>query len=185
MSTLHSYKFNNMGSLRSDITDQTQQNIQNTRFGSYTLSNYFSDSSTDRQINFATQQPGLFVNNGGVAGAVIDVESKLFNKIENSRPAEKLQLFERPFATVPYLGRGGGDPTLEAQLQQGEMIRNLKSVGTVSENTYIDYGQYPMQDELRRQITNPANFVQEMAMDGWIRGGASARESGINSLSNK
>lgn len=178
MSTLHSYKFNNMGGLKSDMTDQTQQNIQNTRFGSYSLSNYFSDSSTDRQIQFATQQPGLFVNNGGVAGAVIDVESNLFNKIETTRAAEKLQLFERPFKTVPYLGRGGGDPTLEAQLQQGEMVRDLKSVSTVSESTYMVPSQYPMRDDLRSQITNPANFVQELAMDGWIRGGASARESG-------
>jgi hypothetical protein len=42
-----------------------------------------------------------------------------------------------------------------------------------------------MQNELRRQITNPVHFVEEMAMDGWIRGGASARESGLNSLSKK
>jgi hypothetical protein len=180
MSSLHSYTFNNMGSLSADMTDQTQQNIQNTRFGSYTLSNFFSNSASDSQIQFATQQPGILVRNGGVASAVIDVESNLLNKSENERPFEKLQLFQRPFVTVPYLGRGGGDPTLEAQLQQGEMIRDLKSVGTISEKSYMDYNQYPMRDDLRSQITNPANLVQELAMDGWIRGGASARES-INS----
>ena len=75
MSSLHSYTFNNMGSLTSDLTDQTQQNIQNTRFGSYTLSNFFSNSASDSQIQFATQQPGILVRNGGVAGAVIDIES--------------------------------------------------------------------------------------------------------------
>jgi hypothetical protein len=172
-----------MGSLSADMTDQTQQNIQNTRFGSYTLSNFFSNSASDSQLQFATQQPGIIVKNGGVAGAVIDIESKLFNKAENERSYEKLQLFQRPFITVPYLGRGGGDPTLESQLQQGEMIRDLKSVGTVSERSYIDYNQYPMRDDLRSQITNPANLVEEIAMNGWIRGGASARESNNTSMS--
>lgn len=176
MSSLHSYTFHNMGSLTSDMTDKTQQNIQNTKFGTHTLSNFFSNSASDSQIHFATQQPGITFRNSGVASAVIDVESNLFNKMDNERPSEKLQLFQRPFLTVPYLGRGGGNPTLEAQLQQGEMIRDLKSVGTISEKSYIDYNQYPMRDDLRSQITNPSNLVQELAMDGWIRGGASARE---------
>jgi hypothetical protein len=34
-----------------------------------------------------------------------------------------------------------------------------------------------MRDDLRKKINNPANSVEELAMNGWIRGGASARES--------
>ena len=79
-----------------------QQNIQNTRFGSYTVSNFFSNSASDSQLQFATQQPGIVVRNGGVASAVIDIESTLLNKSENERALEKLQLFQRPFLTVPY-----------------------------------------------------------------------------------
>lgn len=175
MSSLNAYTFNNTGSLKSDFTDQTQQNNQNTRFGNYSVSNYFSDNTSDSQVKFAIQQPGLFVSNGGVSGTVIDIGSHLI-KGENERPNEKLQLFERTFRTVPYLGRGGGDPTIESQLQQGELVRNLKSVGTVSELPYIDYASYPMLDEYRQKITNPANSVEEVALDGWIRGGASSRE---------
>lgn len=177
MSSLHTYVFNNMGSLKADMTDQTQENMQNTRFGNYSVSNYFSNNSTDSQVNFAMQQPGLFFGRGGgISSSVIDIESNLFNKIESERGTEKLQLFARPFATVPYLGRGGGNPVLESQLQQGETIRDLKSVSTISETTYIDYNQYPMSDDLRKQISNPANSVEELAMNGWIRGGASSRD---------
>jgi hypothetical protein len=176
MSSLNAYIFNNMGSLKSDVTDKTQQSLQNTRFGNYMVSNYFSDNTSDSQLKFAMQQPGLYVSGSGVSGTVVDVESALFNKMEASRPTEKLQLFERTFRTVPYLGRGGGDPTLESQLQQGEMIRNLKSVATVSEVPYNHSAGYPMLDELRSQITNPANLVEEVALNGWTRGGASARE---------
>jgi hypothetical protein len=167
-----------MSSLKADAPDQTQHNLQNTRFGNYSVENYFSGSAN--QARFATEIPGFLVSSGfSIAPSVVDIESRLFNKIESERPSEKLQLFERPFATVPYLGRGGGDPTLEAQLQQGQMIRDIKSVATVSEKPYIDFQNYPIRDDLRSKITNPANSVEEVAMNGWTRGGASAREVSI------
>lgn len=169
--------FNNMTSLKADAPDQTQNNIQNTRFGNYSVSNYFSNNSFESQVKFAIQQPGFILSNLGISPAVIDAESQLLNKSSSERGTERVQLFQRPFLTVPYLGRGGGDPTLEAQLQQGEMIRDLKSVSTISEKPYIDYSLYPMRDDLRKKINNPANSVEELAMNGWIRGGASARES--------
>ena len=177
MSTLHSYTFNNMGSLKADVPDQTQSAAQNTRFGNYSVSNYFSGYPSDSQLKFATDHHGFLASNLGISSSVIDVESRLFNKSESERAAEKLQLFQRPFSTVPYLGRGGGDPTLEAQLQQGQMIRDVKSVATVSEKPYIDYHNYPMHADLRSQVTNPARSVEEVAMNGWVRGGSSARQN--------
>lgn len=180
MSSLHPYSFNTMASLKADVPDQTQQNVQNTRFGNYTVSNYFSNLGSTSQVKFASEVPGFVVNNGfSISPTVVDIESKLLNKTESERSLEKLQLFERPFKTVPYLGRGGGDPTLESQLQQGQMIRDLKSVATISEKPYIDYQSYPLRDDLRSQITNPAYSVEEVAMNGWTRGGVSARESGV------
>ena len=65
---------------------------------------------------------------GGISANVVDYESALLNKVGAERPLEKLQLHQRPFITVPYLGRGNGDPTLESQLQQGENISEKKSV---------------------------------------------------------
>jgi hypothetical protein len=180
MSTLNSYLFNNISGLRSDMTDQTQQNIQNTRFGAYSVSNYFSENTSDNQIKFATSQPGLYVSNagisGGLASSAVDFESQLLTPIMDRSVDGKVQLFQRPFATVPYLGRGSGDPTLESKLQQGEIVSDKKSVSTVSELSYMDYSSYPMMDSLRQQIANPSNSVQELAMDGWVRGGVSARE---------
>lgn len=180
MTSLHGYTFNNMSSLKADSPDQTQQNVQNTRFGNYSVSNYFSGYSSTSPVKFASEVPGFLVKNGNNAGAsVIDIESQIFNKIESERGTEKVQLFARPFATVPYLGRGGGDPTLESQLQQGQMIRDMKSVATISEKPYIDYQTYPIREDLRSHITNPAYSVEELAMNGWTRGGASARENGV------
>ena len=39
--------------------------------------------------------------------------------------------------TVPYLGRGSCDPTIESQLLQGETVRGKKSVSTVMELSLI------------------------------------------------
>jgi|UniRef100_A0A6C0DXZ3 hypothetical protein len=174
MSALQTHIFNNGSSLKSDMPDQTQTNVQNTRFGSYTVANYFSSSTSDAQVKFASQYPGFVASNLGVSSSVIDVESQLINKSVKERSTEKIQLFQRPFLTVPYLGKGGGDTTLESQLQQGEMIRNVKSMYAVPENTYVT--NYPLRPDLLSQVTNPATSVEELAMNGWIRGGASSRE---------
>ena len=177
MNNTSSFLFNSMGRIGIDVTDETSQNLYNTRFGSYTVANYFSDSTNGSHINFATQQPTVMMNaKSGVASGAIDNYSYLLTNTETERPLEKLSLNQRPFITVPYLGKGYGDPTLEAQLQQGQMVADKKSVSTISETSYMDYSTYPMMDDLKSKIGNPAYSVQEAAMDGWVRGGTSARE---------
>jgi hypothetical protein len=131
-------------------------------------------------VNFATEQPNVMfsgaVGGHGLIGGLVDVDTSLLYKSEQERSLEKLSLVQRPFVTVPYLGKGYGDPTLEAQLQQGQMVADKKSVSTISETSYMDYSTYPMMDDLRSKIGDPAYSVQEAAMDGWVRGGTSARE---------
>jgi len=179
-----SYVFNNLTGIRSDAIDQTQTNVQNSKYGMYSVTNNYSENNSQGHINFACQQPGFIMRNSGPAPFVIDNESAvLFANQENERAVEKLQLFQRPFLTVPYLGRGGGDPTIESQLLQGEQFDQRKSVNTIMDKPFTDYSQYPLQDEIKSYINNPANQVEELAMNGWTRGGSSARESGQQQLS--
>jgi len=179
MTTQYSYAFNNITGLRSDAIDQTQNNVQNVRYSDYLVTNNFSENNSAGQVNFAAQQPGFIMHNYGPAPFVIDDESSvLFSKQENERAVEKLQLIQRPFLTVPYLGRGGGDPTIESQLLQGEQFDQRKSVNTIMDKSFADYSQYPLQEEIQSYINNPANQVEELAMNGWTRGGSSARENG-------
>jgi hypothetical protein len=177
MNNTSSYLFNSMGRIGIDITDETSQNLYNTRFGNYTVANYFSEVNNGSQINFATQQPTLMINaRNGVSSDLIDNYSYIMNNTESERPLEKLSLNQRPFVTVPYLGKGYGDPTLESQLQQGQMVADKKSVATISEKSYMDYSSYPMMDDLKNRIGNPSYSIEEYAMDGWVRGGSCARE---------
>jgi len=180
MSVLNSYTFNNLGRIGADATDNTQQNIYNTRFANYTLSNYFSDSLSGSHVAFATSQPSVMFtgSNGGssVGGAVIDIDSLLMLKKEQERPLERLNLVQRPFLTVPYLGKGSCDPAIESQLQQGELSSDKKSTSTVMEQSFMSHSLYPTDDKMKERVKNPAFSVEEVAMDGWVRGGMTTRE---------
>jgi hypothetical protein len=180
MSAISSYTFNNMARLGADSTDQTQRNVSNTRFATHTLSNYFSQNLSNEHVNFAIPQQTMnfsgMANGSGLNGSMVDVDSILNLKKENERPLEKLQLFERPFLTVPYLGRGSCDPTLESQLQQGELVSDKKSVSTIMEKSFASYALYPTDDKMNERVQNPAYNVEESALNGWTRGGASTRE---------
>jgi len=179
--------FNNMGRIGFDYTDNTQKNMYNTRMANYTLSNFFNDAVSDSHVKFATMQPSVSFNsvNGGsgVGGGVVDFESILKLNVEQERPLEKVQLIQRPFLTVPYLGRGAGNPDLESQLQQGEIVNHQKSVSTIMEKSFMDYTMYPSDAMMTERVANTAYTVEEAALNGWVRGGADTRNAayGYNS----
>ena len=89
-------------------------------------------------------------------------------------PKCRISLQQRPFATVPFLGRGKSDAVLESRLQQGAMGTSRKSVVPSSEVTYET--DTPLIPSLQATVSNPANLVEGVAADGWIRGGVPSRE---------
>jgi hypothetical protein len=121
----------------------------------------------------------------GLDGTVVDDESQLWLKVGQQRPIDKLQLMQRTFLTVPYLGRGSCDPTIESQLIQGETVRGKKSVSTIMEKSFIDPRTYPLEKGLVERVQDGSHVIQELAMDGWVRGGSNTRESGEKSFSQK
>jgi hypothetical protein len=184
MATIGSYLFNNMDRIGNDVTDRSQVNVYNTRFANYTLSNYFSDNLSTSHVQFALEQPTMtfkdVVHGHGLNGQAVDVDSALLIKVGQERPIEKLQLMERPFRTVPYLGRGSCDPTLESQILQGENISDKKSVSTIMEKSFAQYSLYPTDSKMEERVNNPAFTVQEAALDGWLRGGATTRDMSMD-----
>lgn len=184
MTSLKTHTFQNTGRIGSDASDKTQQNISNTKYANYSLTNHFSKNLSSDHVNFAVQTPTMnfngLTNGNGLSGAVVNNESDLLMKVGQERSLEKLQLFERPFKTIPYLGRGSCDPALESQLQQGENTSELKSVSTIMEKSFASYALYPTDDKMESQVKDASNTVEEAALDGWIRGGASTREMAMD-----
>ena len=173
------YSFFNMGRIGADSVDNTQRNMYNTRFANYTLSNFFSENLSDAHVDFATAQPNVMFNGVGGVGvysAGVDVDSMFLLKQTKGRSLEKLQLNERPFLTVPYLGKGSCNPVLESQLLQGEHNGDKKSVGTIMTKSFMDYSLYPTDDKMKEQVSDPSHTIQEAALDGWVRGGMLTRE---------
>jgi hypothetical protein len=184
MSIINNYHFNNMGRIGADTTDNTQRTVSNTKFANYMLSNYVNNTLSGSHVNFATQQPTLMFSGiaggNGLSSNLVDMDSQLTIKTEEERALEKLQLFQRPFVTVPYLGRGYGDPSIESQLQQGEIVSDKKSVSTIMEKSFSQYSLYPTDDNMVKRVQNTSYTVEESALDGWVRGGVASREMATN-----
>ena len=180
MASLSPYTFNNTGRIGSDSTDQSQRNTTNTHYANYMLTDHFSTTLSDNHVKFAMQQPTMnfngLANGNGIHNTAVDKESMLKIKTTEERPLEKLQLFSRPFITVPYLGRGSCDPTMESRLQQGEPVTEKKSVSTIMDKSFGAYSLYPTDSKMENQVKDASHTVEEAAMDGWVRGGQATRE---------
>lgn len=172
--------FQNNTRIGNDSCDLSVQNIQNIAQANYMLSNYFAkDCNMKKPIELATCQPSMFFsgsNQVGIGGCNIDTNSELLIGSVNTHPRCKISLLERPFKTVPFLGRGQSNPVLESNIQQGDLCINKKSANPTTERSYIPYSNTPLLPQLETTLNNPANYVEGVAMDGWIRGGIPSRE---------
>lgn len=177
--SINDYTFNKLNRIGSDSIDNTQNNIRNTKFANYMLTSYFSETLTDDTINFVSNQPTVnlygLVGGNGLNGHIIDTDSTLIIGTTQERSLERLNLMPRPFLTIPYLGKGNCDPTVESKLQQGENIYEKKSVSTIMDKSFMPYMTlYPTQSQ--ENTNTPSHKIEESALKGWVRGGASTRE---------
>jgi hypothetical protein len=180
MANVYSYTFDTPSRIGLDQCNLSQTDIQNVASCNYQTQNFFaSDCSMKSPIELATTQPGIMYNGGfnsGAGGCNIDTSSRLQIGSIQTNPRCRIDLFHRPFATVPYLGRGSVNPVMEAQIQQGEQIVNKRSVNNLGEKSYIKYHQTPLLPAVQDTFNNSATKIETDASDGWIRGGVPSRE---------
>jgi hypothetical protein len=180
MAFVSDFTFNTMGRIGSDSCSQDINTIGNAQACSYLLQNYFtSDCNMSKAKQLATTQPGIIYSGSmgsDMCGSNIDDSSKLLIGSIQTNPKARIDLFQRPFATVPFLGRGAVDPTLESQIQQGEAITNKRTVTQLTEKSHLKYHTTPMIQSVKDNIQNPSNLIEGMASEGWIRGGVPSRE---------
>ena len=174
MSQVVDYVFNNMSRIGNDECSFTQNNLLNKAHANYTLANNYGVDCASA-LNFATQQPQMFPSGTlhvGPRGCNVDDNTKLMqSKLTN--PNLKVTLYERPYKTVPYLGRGNVDVGLENALRLGETLKEKKSVAQVGEKCQQDVDAYPMQGDLRKSLGDSRQLIENDAANGWVRGGLS------------
>lgn len=186
------YTFENMSRLGNDQCYTDQYTIQNMASCNYLLQNYtLTDCYMKNPITLATSQPGVNYKGGygtGAGGCNIDFNSQLLLGTEITHPRSRIMLTQRPFATVPYLGRGYVDPVVESTIKQGIHTDNRKSMVRSSEVCYSPYSTVPLMSDIQNRVTNPAYSVEEVASEDWIRGGVPSRDltrDTSNSMSSK
>uniref|UniRef100_A0A6C0EG80 Uncharacterized protein n=1 Tax=viral metagenome TaxID=1070528 RepID=A0A6C0EG80_9ZZZZ len=179
MSHMHDYKFQNMSRIGNDLCSMNVTDKQNVNQQSYLLTNYYAqDSNMTQPIMFATSQPNVNYSGSkqvGIGGSNIDDNTKLMQQEQVSSPC-KLSLFHRPYGTIPYLGRGRGDPVLESQIMQGETHPNRKTANPTSEVNYSQYKNYPLTPDMKTTMQDSSRVIESDATDGWVRGGLPSRE---------
>lgn len=180
MSNVYNFTFDNMSRIGNDQCFIDQNTIQDAAACTYMTQNFFaSDCSMRNPISLATTQPGIMYNGGhniGAGGCNVDTNSKLMIGTIQTHPKCRIDLFQRPFATVPFLGRGSVNPIMESQILQGEMNINKRSVTNLGEKSYIKYHQTPLLPVIRERMTNTTGKIESDASEGWIRGGVPSRE---------
>jgi hypothetical protein len=178
MATYSGYTFNNLSKIGLDQCNISQTDIQNVASCNYLTQNYFASDCTMKNVReLATTQPGIMYNGGfnsGAGGCNIDTSSMLQIGTIQTHPRCRIDLFQRPFATVPFLGRGSVNPVMEAQIQQGEQLVNKRSVNNLSEKSYIKYHQTPLLPAVKERMNT--SKIETDASEGWIRGGVPSRE---------
>ena len=180
MATINDYKFNEMSRIGVDHCSLDEVDIQSVKHGNYMLTNHFSNDSTmSAPIQFALNQPNVFYKGTkqvAYGGSNIDESSELTIGSKLTHDRGNLNLQERSYITVPYLGRGTGNSDIELELKTGECQINKKTVNPSSELSYISYKNYPLLDSIQQSVANPSNRIESEADSSWVRGGLPSRD---------
>lgn len=174
MSTFQLHQFTRV---HDDPCDQVVQNKESAAPGSYMVTNLVP--AAGEATSLAYQQPAVPASAGyGWSASAIDVDSTLRNHaMQTNSPHCPIRgrVQARPFATVPFMGRGKGDAELESRLQMSEFVRQGKECGTISDKFYENQFT-PMIPYVAANIQNPVHLIPEVASAGWVRAGVPSRQ---------
>ncbi len=177
MSSVLDRLFDNTARIGNDACDMTNRNKQNIESATYMLENFSTYNPVSDALNLATNQPNVTLQaslQGGINSDNIDINSALvFGNGTNNRVRGIFQ--ERLFSTVPYLGKGPANTPLESQLIMSTNNLNKKSLDPTSEVSHLNFSYTPLIPSIESTVTNPANYVEGVASEGWIRGGVPSR----------
>ena len=165
---------------KNDACFLTTDSIQSTSPGQYQLQNFYDcDSMPRRSMAVALNQPLTQYKDGfgyiGQRGNLVDTDSafKLGTELTNKKGPITLQ--ERPYLTVPYMGRGVGDPRTESSLKEGVTTQEKRQCNTLA-GIHLPQQYTPLVECLKKEVQDPIHIIPEMNSKDWIRGGYPSRQ---------
>ena len=167
-----------------DACYQDYETVQSIAQGAYHLQNFHScecGAPGPRSVAFSQPNINFQVNQGwaGEDGCAINNDSILRyeNKLTSMNTIN--QLFERPYLTVPFMGKGVPHPDEETVLQPGEDTSMKKSCNTLAGISIENYFT-PLVPNLAANVQNPIHLIPEDNNETWVRGGLSSRAMARN-----
>ena len=173
----HITPFQELTRLNEDNCAITLKNRTTSKPGNYRI---FQPTKCDKKlINTAMKvslnQPQILHKDGyGVSGCYIDIDSKLRNASSLTNMKVINQLYERPYLTTPYMGRGIGNICEETMMNPGESTMQKKQCNNLS-GIYTDrfIPQIPC---IERNTQNNIHIIPEDNDNTWVRGGQDSRQ---------
>lgn len=145
--------------------------------GNYSITNLFDCSCLmpDTVKNATDNLCMPFKNGVGTeAPCVVDEGSRLRVGLHKRYPRCNMQLFERPYKTIPYMGRGYLKPDEESELIFAEDTKVKRSCNSLSGVT-IPHQYTPMIDTISFNIQNEKHIIPESVDPAFSRIGAASR----------
>lgn len=179
LKTQKSLGIQNLSRLNEDSCYLDVRVQQSSKPGQYQTFNYYDcECGAPVARDVSLQQPAVLHRDGygwtSNGGCNIDHDSKLRNARNMTNPRLIQQLHERPYMTVPYMGRGEGNPCLETVLLPGEATGSKRAGNTLS-GIFIDRFD-PQIPVIQENIQNPVHIIPEDTDSQWIRGGQPSRQ---------
>lgn len=168
------FTVNDLTSVRQDDDYVNFEIAQSKGSGQYVLTDY-NNNNREQLIDTATQN--ATINFGLTVGkdqANIDADSKAtFSKVKHERKHQK-QLFERPFKSMPFLGRGVHFVDDESYLNSPETTRTKRQCSSLS-GVFIENQFTPLVPTLKEHVQNHYHIIPEDNDARWVRGGIATR----------
>jgi len=144
--------------------------------GNYGVTNlYDCDCLMPDIVKNATDNVCIPFKNGvDVASCVVDDSSKLRWGLQKRFPKCPQQLFERPYLTTAYMGRGYLKVDEDTQLKFAEDTKIKRSSNTLSGIT-VPHVFIPLIDHLSYNIQRETHLIQETVDPAWRRGGVDSQ----------
>ena len=175
--------FNGQGRMHDDPCFKTVEEKQNQATLEYRVRNFYHCGAEPRQtMDIALGQPLTQFRDGlghvGQNGGMVDTHSALRNGEKGATLTNKrcVQMLEtRPHLTVPFMGRGLGDPNTELALKEGSSTFAPRQCNTLSEVS-LPHQFVPLVDCIANEIQDPIHIVPEDNKKDWTRGGYPSRQ---------
>lgn len=175
--------FNHQNRFQNDPCYRSTETNQSTQPGMYKLHNFYDCRSQPTQtMDIALTQPLTQFKDGhgsvGQKGNLVDTWSSMRNGKDGgvlTNTGGPQTLNERAFLTVPYMGRGIGDPCTELALKEGSETFERKSCNTLAD-IHLPHQYTPLVDCLRQEVQNPQHILPEDNQADWMRGGYPSRQ---------